>query len=54
MFDIDLIEGEDHPGEFPPEKYYNIGNKVGLLLRICPHLHSTGKVVIIDIGLCVL
>ena len=54
MFDIELVDGKYNTGENPPDKYDKIGKTVGLLVHICSHIYSTGKVVIRDNGLCVL
>ena len=54
MLDIELVEGKDHPGDISPDEYENIGETVALLVRLCCHIYSTGKVVIIDSGFCVL
>ncbi len=53
MFVIDLVEGKDRPPELPsldPEKK---GPTVSLLLRMCKCLYSTGTVIILDSGFCV-
>ena len=50
-----MVEGKDRPPEETPdriEKKY--GKTVGLLMSMCKNLYSTGKVVILDSGFCVL
>lgn len=49
------MEGKDKPQEKPVDKTDKRGGKtVGLLLRLCQNICSTGKVVILDSGFCVL
>ena len=55
MFAMEIVEGKDKPHEKAPCPL--TGNKtptVGLMLRLCRNLFSTGKVVILDSGFCVL
>ena len=54
MFGIKLVESKDHPEEIIPYLDENIGKTVGLIVRICFHIYSTGKVLIIDRDFCVL
>ena len=50
---VELVEGKDQPPEIPKE-HDNNGKTVGLLLRMTRPIWSTGKVVILDSGFCVL
>ena len=54
MFGIDLVEGKDRPKEKPADENANLGSTVSLLLRMCKPIYSTGKVVVLDSGFCVL
>ena len=54
MFGIDLVEGKDRPTERPLDENANLGSTVSLLLRMCKPLYSSGKVVVLDSGFCVL
>jgi len=54
MFGINLVEGKDRPRERPADENANLGSTVSLLLRMCKPLYSTGKVMILDSGFCVL
>ena len=54
MYDLEIIEGKDHPREIPPDPSDQHGKTVGLLLRLSKSLYSTGKVIIVDSGFCVL
>ena len=53
-FDAEIVEGKDHPKEMPKDPLDKEGKTVGLLLRLCSNLYSSGKVVILDSGFCVL
>ena len=53
MFDIELVEGNDRRGDIPTDKYDNIGKRVGWIVKLCSHIYSTGKVVIIYRDFCV-
>ena len=54
IFYIQLVGEKYHHMDIPPDKYENVGKIVGCLVRKLCHIYSTGKVVIIDNGLCVL
>ena len=49
-----MVEGKDHPQEIPAPPTDSKGKTIGLLLRLCKNLYSTGKVVVLDSGFCVL
>ena len=51
MYWIELVEGKDCPKEI---KNSRIAGTAGLLLRACASLASSGKIVILDSGFCVL
>ena len=54
MFGIELVEGKSSPPEKPRDINETQGKTVALLLRLCKPLYTTGKVVILDSGFCVL
>ena len=54
MFNIEMVEGKDHPPQIEETEYDKMGKTVGLLVHLCSSLFSTGKVVILDSGFCVL
>ena len=54
LYDFEIVEGKDHPREIPADPMDSLGKTVGLLLRLTKCLYSTGKVVILDSGFCVL
>eukprot|EP00957_Ditylum_brightwellii_P145985 11116868-Ditylum_brightwellii.AAC.1 len=51
---MEIVEGKDRPSERPKPQYNEKGKTTGLLLRLGQSIYSTGKVVIIDSGFCVL
>ena len=51
MYWIELVEGKDLPREI---KNSRIARTAGLLLHACASLASSGKIVILDLGFCVL
>jgi hypothetical protein len=53
MFGIELVEGKDSPPEVH-RQLEDLGKTAGLLLRLCKGIFSTGKVVILGSGFCVL
>ena len=53
MFGIELVEGKDTPPQVH-KQFEEKGKTGGLLLRLCKGIFSTGKVVILDSGFCVL
>ena len=56
MWGMELVEGKDAPcaGEHPKPKHNNLGNTVGLLLRILEPIFGRGSIVVLDSGFCVL
>ena len=56
MWGVELVEGKDAPraAEHPKPKHNNLGNTVGLLLRILAPIFGRGSVVVLDSGFCVL
>ena len=55
MFAIEIVEGKDHPKELEQdENDKKIGKTGALLLRLCKSIYTSGKVVILDSGFCVL
>ncbi len=54
MYDIELVEGKDHPQQMGAKEFDNLGGRiVGLLIRRTRHLWNTAKVVVLDSGFCV-
>ena len=47
------MEGKDRPTELGKKKWEEMGKAVGLVLRICEPIFSTGKWVVLDSGFCV-
>ena len=47
------MEGKDRPTQLGPKNWEELGKTVGLIIRICELIFSTGKCVVIDSGLCV-
>ena len=47
------MEGKDRPTELGNKKWEELGKTVGLMLRMCEPICSTGKCVVLDIGFCV-
>ena len=54
MYWIELVEGKDAPPEWGPPAFAGHGKTVGLMLRMCQSIFSTGKLVVLDSGFCVL
>jgi hypothetical protein len=54
MYSIELVEGKDRPRQLPPKEYSEHGRMIGLLMRLTESIHHSGRVVIMDIGFCVL
>ena len=54
VFAIELAKGKDRPKELPKRIGDEHGPTVGLLLRLTKLLCGTGKIVILDSGVCVL
>ena len=52
---MEMVEGKDMPKEVKMARNVKRGEEtIGLLLRLTRSLYSTGKVVILDSGFCVL
>ena len=47
------MEGKDRPTELGKKKWEDLGKTVGLMLRMCEPIFSTGKCVVLDSGFCV-
>jgi hypothetical protein len=55
MFAIEFVEGKDWPRQLQPgAKYLEHGKTTGLLLQLTDSIAHSGRVVIMDIGFCVL
>jgi len=54
LYHMELVEGKHRAPELPVPKFSEHGKTVGLVLRCCSSLFSTGKCVIMDSGFCVL
>jgi hypothetical protein len=54
MFGIEMVEGKDRPKDIPKPDTDKHGPTCGLLLRLCQTMFQSGKVVILDLGFCVL
>ncbi len=55
VYQIELVEGKDHPKEIPIDaNETEFGKTTALLLRLCRPIFHTGKVVILDSGFSVL
>ena len=54
LYHLELVEGKHRPKELESPKFSEFGKTVGLVLRCCSSLFSTGKTVIMDSGFCVL
>ena len=54
LFQVELVEGKDQPRARGQKQFNKLGKTVGLLLRLTKPLWSTGKVVVLDSGFCVL
>ena len=44
------MEGKDRPTELGKKKWEDLGKTVGIMLRICEPIFSTGKCVVLDSG----
>jgi Transposase IS4 len=53
MYAVELVEGKDKPPNHSKE-FDEKGKTVGLLLRLTKRIWSTGKIVVLDSGFCVL
>ena len=47
------MEGKDRPTELGKKKWEELGKTVGLMLRMCESIFSTGKYVVLDSGFSV-
>jgi len=54
MYRVEMVEGKDHPREMCAHPSDDKGKTIGLLRRLTKPLYSTGKVVVLDSGFCVL
>ena len=55
MFQMELVEGKDHPRQLGnPEHENDLGKTGSLMVRMTSHLHGTGKAVVMDSGFSVL
>lgn len=54
LYALEIVEGKSRLREKPKEKYSELGNTTGLLLRLCEPIFNTGKIVVLDSGFCVL
>ena len=54
MCGIELVEGKDSPRQRPAPEFSSHAKTTGFLLRLCKPFFSTGKVVILDSGFCML
>lgn len=54
MYGLELVEGKDHPNQMPALAHNNLSATCALLLCLTKSIWSTGKVVILDSGFCVL
>jgi hypothetical protein len=54
MYYIEMVEGKDRPAGLGGTEHHELGKTVGLMLRMCKSIYSTGKVVVLDSSFCVL
>ena len=47
------MEGKERPTELGKKKWEELGKTVGLMLRMCEPIFSTGKCVVLDSVFCV-
>ena len=47
------MKGKDRPTELGKKKWEELGKTVGLMLRMCEPIFSTGECVVLDSGFCV-
>ena len=52
-FDTDVVKGKDHSKEMPNDPLDKEGKTISLLW-LCSNLYSSGKLVVLDSGFCVL
>lgn len=53
LYRMEIVEGKDQPAQHVPQ-FSEKGKTAGLLLRLTKPIHSTGRVVVLDSGFCVL
>lgn len=53
LYQMEMVEGKDQPGERRKE-FDELGKTVGLLMRLTRPIWTTGKVIVLDSGFCVL
>ena len=51
---LDLQEGKDHPTNLGNKEFDDLGKTTGILLQLTKTVWSTGKVFVLDSGVCVL
>ena len=54
IWQVDLQEGKDHPAHLGKKEFDELGSTVGTLLCLSKPVHGTGKIFVLDSGLCVL
>lgn len=54
LWHMEMVEGKDQPPEILRKEFDEMGKTVGLLLQVTRQIWSTGKVIILDSGFCVL
>ena len=47
-----IVEGKYRPTQLSPKKWEELWKTVGIILQPCETIFSTGKFVVLDIGLC--
>ena len=53
MWRAQIVGSKDRPTELGKKKWEELGKTVGLMLRMCEPIFSTGKCVVLDSGFCV-
>ena len=53
MWRAQILEGKYKPTQLSPKKWEEMGKTVGLMLRMCETIFSTGKCVVLESGFCV-
>ena len=54
IFALEIVEGKDRPSEMPKPSFHHLGPTIRLLLHLAKLLYSTGKIVILHSGFCIL
>ena len=54
IWQVDFLEGKDHPQHMDKKEYDELGATVGMLLCLMKPIHCCGKVFVLDSGFCVL